>query len=284
VKDFVQAELTTVLRLRALHKLADPQARAALDVEAGLTPRAPPQASGPSTEATSIGISVGMAILLLIVALMNSMALLQGVIEEKSTRMIEVLLSCATPWEIVGGKILGVVGVALFTILIWVSAAAFLGSMFAHAEAGAMIAGILHTLADPTLLPLIVLYFLCGLLIYGAIFLSIGSMCASLADAQAYLGPSMMIIMLPNLFLSAILKAPDGTLAVAASYFPIYTPYIMLLRIGSHPPAIEVVTTALLAVVVTVFLVWRAGGIFARHALATEKPPKLASLFRRAKA
>src|SRR5205823_11526053 len=140
----------------------------------------PPQAPDASTEATSVGISVGMAILLLIVALMNSMALLQGVIEEKSTRMIEVLLSCATPWEIVAGKILGVVAVALFTILVWVSAAAFLGSLFAGQAAGAIIVGILHALSDPTLLPLIVLYFLCGLLIYGAIFLSIGSMCASL--------------------------------------------------------------------------------------------------------
>lgn len=282
LRDFVQAELTAVLRLRALHKLDDAHAQAALDVEAQLSQRTPPQAGGGITaEETSVGISVGMAILLLIVALMNSMALLQGVIEEKSTRMIEVLLSCATPWEIVGGKIMGVVAVALFTILIWVSAAVFLGSLFAGQAAGALITGILYALSDPTLLPLIVLYFLCGLLIYGAIFLSIGSMCASLADAQAYLGPSMMIIMLPNLFLSAILKAPDGTLAIAASYFPIYTPYIMLLRIGSHPPAIEIATTALLAVVVTVFLVWQAGGIFARHALATEKPPKLASLFRR---
>jgi ABC-2 type transport system permease protein len=158
-----------------------------------------------------------------------------------------------------------------------------LGSLFAASSAGAMIEGALTALSDPVLTGLVILYFLSGLLIYGAIFLTIGSMSASLADAQAYLGPSMMIIMLPNLFIAAILNAPNGTLATAVSYFPIYTPYIMLMRIGSHPPAIELVATALLSVVVAAFLVWNAGQTFARHALTTEKPPALKRLFGRAK-
>jgi ABC-2 type transport system permease protein len=89
----------------------------------------------------------------------------------------------------------------------------------------------------------------------------------------------MMILMLPNLFLSPILQTPNGTLATMVSYFPIYTPYIMLLRIGSHPPWAELVTTALLAVGLTAFLVWKAGDLFARHALTTERPPAVGSLF-----
>ncbi len=282
VQDFVQSTLTKALRLRAVHKLGDTQASAALDVEAGLAQRNP-MANLPSAVASvaSVSISVGMAVLMLIVAMMNSAALLQGVIEEKSTRMVEVLLSCATPWEIVGGKIVGVVAVALFTVLIWVTSAVILGSVFAGSAAHEMIHAALAAVSDPALLPLIVLYFVCGLLIYGAIFLAIGSMSASLADAQAYLGPSMMIIMLPNLFIAAILRAPNGALATAVSYFPIYTPYIMLLRVGSHPPAIELALTALLSAAVAALLVWKAGDIFSRHALSTEKPPKVGSLFSR---
>lgn len=280
LRDFVQATLTKALRLRAAHKLGDAEASAALDVEARLAPRNPitvPSAGGGAIAGVSV--SVAMAILLLIVAMMNSMALLQGVIEEKSTRMIEVLLSCATPWEIIGGKIAGVIAVALFTIVVWVASAAILGAFFAQSEAGAMIHAALTALSNPVFAGLIALYFLSGLLIYGAIFLTIGSMSASLADAQAYLGPSMMIIMLPNLFIAPILSAPNGTLATAASYFPIYTPYIMLMRVGSHPPAIQLVTTALLAVGVAAFLIWKAGQTFARHALTTEKPPKVGLLF-----
>ncbi|HEY7977174.1 MAG TPA: ABC transporter permease [Rhizomicrobium sp.] len=282
LRDFVQTALTSALRLRAVHRLGDPRAAAALDVEAAVRPRNP-SAGLPSAikGIASVSVAVGMAILLLIVAIMNSMALLQGVIEEKSTRMIEVLLSCATPWEIVTGKILGVIAVALFTIVIWVGSAAILGSVFAGSMAAGMIHGALDALSDPVLTSLVILYFLCGLLIYGAIFLIIGSMSASLADAQAYLGPSMMIIMLPNLFIAAILNAPNGALATAASYFPVYTPYIMLMRVGSHPPAIELVTTALLSVGVAAFLVWKAGQTFARHALTTEKPPRMGSLFSR---
>jgi ABC-2 type transport system permease protein len=283
LQDFVQSELTRTLRLRTMDRLANPQAMAVLDLEARLHQRTPAALPSAASAVASVSVAVGMAILLLIVAIMNSMALLQGVIEEKSTRMIEVLLSCATPWEIVGGKILGVVGVALFTIVLWVGSAMILGSLFAASSAGAMIEGALTALSDPVLTGLVILYFLSGLLIYGAIFLTIGSMSASLADAQAYLGPSMMIIMLPNLFIAAILNAPNGTLATAVSYFPIYTPYIMLMRIGSHPPAIELVATALLSVVVAAFLVWNAGQTFARHALTTEKPPALKRLFGRAK-
>lgn len=278
---FVQASLTDALRLRALNRLGD--AQSILKVHAAVEARTPEVPKAGANKGLLIAISIGAAILLLVVAMMNSTALLQGVIEEKSTRMIEVLLSSATPWEIVGGKIVGVVAVALFTVLLWVGFAIVLGTMFAGNAVGAYVFSILHVLADPLLLPLIVIYFLCGLLIYGAIFLSIGSMSASLADAQAYLGPSMMIIMLPNLFIAGIINDPNGTLAVAASYFPIYTPYIMLLRLTSNPPMIEIVTTVLLAVSLTIFLVWRAGSIFARHALTTEKPPSFKRLFGRSK-
>jgi ABC-2 type transport system permease protein len=283
LRDFVQSALDRALRLRAAKGFHDPAAVAALDAEAPISSvdPTPTGKSGLTSTAVSVGLPVGTAILLLIVSLMNSMALLQGVIEEKSTRMVEVLLSCATPWEIVGGKIAGVIAVALFTVLIWVTFALLAASVFLGAAAGALFSALGSALASPVILPLIIIYFMCGLLIYGAVFLSIGSMSASLADAQAYLGPSMMILMLPNLFITPILNSPNGTIATVASYFPIYTPYIMLLRVGSHPPLIEIVTTVLLAVGLTIFLVWKAGDIFARHALTTERPPAVRSMFAR---
>lgn len=281
--DIVQATLDRALRLRAAKRLGDPAAIAAVNAQAQIsnqTPETGVKVNFANT-AVTIGLPVGTAILLLIVSLMNSMALLQGVIEEKSTRMVEVLLSCATPWEIVGGKIAGVIAVALFTVLIWVTFALIAASVFLGAAAGALFSALGAALSSPAIVPLIVLYFLCGLLTYGAVFLSIGSMSASLADAQAYLGPSMMILMLPNLFIGPILNAPNGTIATVASYVPVYTPYIMLLRVGSHPPLIELVTTVLLTVGLTIFLVWKAGDIFARHALTTERPPAMRSMIAR---
>lgn len=281
--DFVQSALDRALRLRNAKALHIPAAVAAVDAEAQISNQNPAPAGKASfaTTAVTVGLPVGTAILLLIVSLMNSMALLQGVIEEKSTRMVEVLLSCATPWEIVGGKIAGVIAVALFTVAIWVTFALIAASVFLGAAAGTLFSALGAALSSPAILPLIILYFLCGLLTYGAVFLSIGSMSASLADAQAYLGPSMMILMLPNLFISPILNAPNGTIATVASYVPVYTPYIMLLRVGSHPPLIEIVTTVLLTVCLTIFLVWKAGDIFARHALTTERPPAVRSMLAR---
>jgi ABC-2 type transport system permease protein len=223
---------------------------------------------------------MALAFLLFLVTFMNASVLLQGVIEEKSTRMIEVLLSCATPREIMMGKLIGVIAVAMTTIFLWALGLFGVMSLFSHDAIGLALGG-LKAIATVRLLPLLFVYFLCGLLIYSSIFLAIGSMTASLADAQALLGPVTLIIFLPNLMLTALMHDPNGTLARALSWIPIYTPFFMMFRLPSNPPPVDVVGTSMLAVATAGLLMLWTGRIFAKHVLTTERPPSFGALLRR---
>jgi ABC-2 type transport system permease protein len=166
------------------------------------------------------------------------------------------------------------------TIFLWALGLFGVMSLFSHDAIGLALGG-LKAIATVRLLPLLFVYFLCGLLIYSSIFLAIGSMTASLADAQALLGPVTLIIFLPNLMLTALMHDPNGTLARALSWIPIYTPFFMMFRLPSNPPPVDVVGTSMLAVATAGLLMLWTGRIFAKHVLTTERPPSFGALLRR---
>jgi ABC-2 type transport system permease protein len=285
LRGFLHQTLKDALRWRAVHRLVPDEAtaRAALDSSANIEEFNPALGGGGQvgfSDVVASYVPMALAFLLFLVTFMNASVLLQSVIEEKSTRMIEVLLSCATPREIMVGKLVGVIAVALTTILLWVLGLFGVMSLFSIATIGLALSG-LKALATVQLLPLLLVYFLCGLLIYSSVFLAIGSMTASLADAQALLGPVTLIIFLPNLMVTALMHDPNGTLARALSWIPIYTPFFMMFRLPSHPPVVDVVGTATLAVATAAILILWTGRIFARHVLTTERPPSFAALLRR---
>ncbi len=289
LRDFVAGTLTQALRLDFVLKSCAASVRDAcaltpvetdaLTQLAILQARDPVHTGGGNSTIDSI-VPIALAIILFVVSVMNSSVLLQGVVEEKSTRMIEVLLSCATPREITTGKLIGVIAVALTTLLIWALALFILMAIASH-DTVALVFASLRATASLQTLPLLLVFFLCGLLIYGSLFLAIGSMANSLADAQSLLGPSMLILMLPNLLISGIMRDPNGTLASTLSWVPIYTPFFMMLRIASHPPVWQLWGTLALAVTTTALLIWWTGRVFAKHVLTTERPPSFGALIGR---
>ena len=277
--DRVNAALTDALRLKAVRKMAPSLANSPeLKVAAAVEHRR--VATNDEGNEFASYVPVALAFLLFIVSVMNSSTLLQGVIEEKSTRMIEVLLSCATPREITTGKLLGVIAVALVTVFLWGAILLAMTSLAGHGTVS-LVFSALGSVAEGGNLPLMLLYFLCGLLIFGSIFLAIGSMATSLADAQSLLGPTMLILMFPNLMMAGVLRAPNGTLATVFSWIPIYTPFFMMLRLSYHPPLWQVIGTAILTVVTATVLIMWTGRVFAKHVLSTERPPTIGRLFSR---
>ena len=281
--DFVQLALDDALHKSALRRYAPQLVDSdALSETTTAVMHNPTKAATQSSRDDSLDkiVPIALAVILFIVSVMNASVLLQGVVEEKSTRMIEVLLSCATPRQITSGKLVGVIAVALITITIW-SLALFGLTALADARTITLVFDALRSIATFDTLPLLLLYFFCGLLIYGCIFLAIGSMANSLADAQSLLGPSMLILMLPNLMISGIMRDPNGHLAALISWVPFYTPFFMMLRIASHPPALQVWGTTLVSLGTTALLIWWMGRVFATHVLTTERPPSLGGLVRR---
>lgn len=276
----VQNALADAFRLRVNRALVAPalQDRVTLEVDAPVI-RIDPLKGRQTDWHDKVAqlVPLGLAFLLFIVAFSDAALLLQGVVEEKSTRMIEVLLSCASPQEIMTGKLIGVVALALVTILGWAVMGLGIASALSTEALPLIVTGFKGILPQA---PLVLFYFFCGLMIYCAIFLGIGATSASLADAQALMGPATFIVVLPNMLLSAVIQDPNGTLAQVLSWIPIYTPYFMLVRLPFHPAAIELWATALLTLATTILLVRQMGKVFAAHVLSTERPPHLTVLLR----
>jgi ABC-2 type transport system permease protein len=275
---FVRWSLTDAFRLKTNQDLVPPQDRAnvTLDVDAGLTVIDPTQGRRIDfKDKLAQLVPMGLAFLLFIVAFSDAALLLQSVVEEKSTRMIEVLLSCASPHEIMTGKLIGVIGLALVTLVAWGVMGFGIASFFSGDVLPIILAGLKSLLP---VLPLVIIYFFCGLLIYSALFLGIGATTSSLPDAQALIGPASMIIVLPNMLMSALIQDPNGTLAQIISWIPIYTPFFMLVRLPFHPAPIELWLTAALTIFTTVWLIRKMGRVFANHVLTTERPPSFGKL------
>src|SRR5947207_1102123 len=158
--------------------------------------------------------------------------LLNNTIEEKSNRIIEVLLSSVTPGELMMGKLFGIAAIGLTMVGAWMA------SLFAilswKAGGASAIAGqLLTVLRASNLVPLFAIYFLLGYLMYAAFILSIGSVCNTIKEAQSYMGVLTIVMMVPMMTMTFIPKDPNGPLARVLSWIPIYTPFTMMNRAGA---------------------------------------------------
>ena len=205
--------------------------------------------------------------------------LLNNTIEEKSNRIIEVLLSSVTPGELMMGKLLGIAAVGLTMISAWMGSLFLVLELKAGPEAE-IPSQILHVLQSSGLLPAFVVYFVLGYLLYAGAFLAIGSVCNTLKEAQNMMGPIMIVMIVPLLTMAFIPKDPNGTLATVLSWIPPYTPFVMMNRAAADPPLFERVGTLIVLVLSTGFVLWLSGKIFRIGILRTGQPPKLVELLR----
>jgi ABC-2 type transport system permease protein len=191
--------------------------------------------------------------------------LMRSVIEEKSSRVIEVLLSSVTAKELMVGKIVGLGAVGLTLIGTWAAVGLVIASRLG---AGFPIGG-----AD---LGMFVLYFLPGYFFYAALLGSIGSICPSERDAQPFLTPISLLLILPVMLGFAIAQSPDHVLVRIASFVPFFTPSLMLFRFTIlPPPAWEIAATWIALVAATAAMFRAASRIFRVGILLTGKRPTI---------
>jgi ABC-2 type transport system permease protein len=209
-----------------------------------------------------------------------SQMLLTNTVEEKSNRIIEVLLSSVSPVELMAGKIAGIAQTG-FTIIV-----AWLLSFFVITKYVPGWIGVPSTLDlsvltnDPVYLTSFVAYFLLGYLLFAAMLVGIGAVCNTLKEAQNLMGPITILLILPLLAMVPIGKDPNGALAKVLSFIPPFTPFVMMNRAAGPPAPWEyVATTALLLVSIAVSL-WAAAKVFRIGVLLTGKPPKLGEILR----
>ncbi|MES2860376.1 MAG: ABC transporter permease [Pseudomonadota bacterium] len=193
--------------------------------------------------------------------------LLNSVMEEKSNKILEVLLSSASATEILTGKVLGVAMLTLSVLVVWGGIGAF-GLISAAPETARDVASVLMTDG-------LILYFLAyivgGYLMYAVLFAAIGAFCETPRDAQTLMGPIMMVLVIPILVVQMALVNPDAPLVRFLSWVPFFTPFLMSARAPSGPPMVEVIGTMAGMFAVALLMVWLAGRAFRAGALSDVK-------------
>jgi ABC-2 type transport system permease protein len=209
--------------------------------------------------------------LMLLSIMMSAPHMMNAVIEEKMSRISEVLLASVTPTELLAGKLIGIASVTVLLALLYLIGGIYVA--FSSGEAA---------LVQFALVPWFLVFLLCAVLMFGSIFLSIGAACADLKDAQSMMQPAMFFMLIPIFMAPMVMSAPNSTMAVVLSMIPTATPFIMLMRLSLTPP--PPMWQVLLSVVITAstaaLFVWAAGRIFRVGLLMQGKAPNLPELLK----
>jgi len=212
--------------------------------------------------------------------------LMRSVIEEKNSRIMEVLVSSVSPFQLMLGKVVGLGAANLTQIAIWVGIGVMIFSNRAALSVPAEVADIVF---NPILIVFFVIFLIIAYVMYASIFAFIGSICNSDKEAQNFMFPIIISLMLPILLLMYIIQEPDSTLSVVLSMIPILTPTMMIARLNIAAPetfniADPIILQAVIGVVValafTVFLVWVTARVFRIGILMYGKRPTLPEIFK----
>lgn len=212
-----------------------------------------------------------MGVFLFMGVMIGGQTLMGATIEEKSSRVVEVLLAAASPVELMWGKLLGQLVVGLISMGVYVALgimALFQFSMFG--------------LFDPMLVVYLLVFFLISYLIYGAIMMTIGAAVNTMADAGSMMGPVMLLLIAPYVMTGVLGRAPNSAISVAMSMIPPFNGFGMMARLasGTPPPFWQVLLSIAIGLVAAAVTVWFAGKVFKIGLLMHGKPPTFGTLIR----
>jgi ABC-2 type transport system permease protein len=272
--DTVREVLTRKLQLDALQGLGvAPQAAAGLQqMAAPIRISEPPAGAGRGLVVARSIVPLALVYLLLITGMSTGSMMLQGLVEERSNKLLESVLACVRPQELMHGKLLGLGGVGLAVAAVW-SGCAIAAAFSAPGVAADLLRPSLQALDHPAIVAALIFYFVAGYLIMAMLFLAIGSLSDSMQDAQSYLMPVMMVIMLPVIMMmQASLRSPDSPVVHVLSWIPLYTPFAMLARLGNGVPALEMAGTGVVLVAFVALELMLLGRVFRASLLSAGQP------------
>jgi polyvinyl alcohol dehydrogenase (cytochrome) len=244
----LRLELTQGLRLERLRAAGvDPLSAAQIEGLNAPVSIAPPQspASGGYAVVHS-ALPLVLAELLLISMLITGSMMLQGLVEERSNKLLEAVLACVSAGELLVGKLLGISAIGLSIVGIWIGAA--IGILYAEPSSpfGFLVTALASTAQTPGIAAAMAFYFLAGFLTIGMIFLAVGAVSDSMRDAQGYLMPLALLIVVPGTGLANLsYRDPSGLVPRIFSWIPLYTPVTMIARLQNGVSAFEIFGTAI---------------------------------------
>jgi ABC-2 type transport system permease protein len=222
---------------------------------------------------TDFGVVYIFAIVLMMGVFTTNGYLMQTVIEEKETRLIEILVSTMRPTYLLAGKILALGILGAVQIAAWVGAMLLLSRLAVGDTALAVIA---NFSLEPGQIAVLALYFVLGYLFFAAAYGMVGAISTSLQEGPQYAVIFTLPAVVPLYFIALFTTTPDSPLVVFFSIFPITAPLAMVMRITiTTVPFWQIVLSAVLLLLTDIVLIWLAGRMFRVQTLLAGQTPKL---------
>jgi ABC-2 type transport system permease protein len=231
-------------------------------------------------------LAYGMGFILYIAILLYGQQTMTSVIEEKTSRIMEVLASSLTPFQMLLGKVLGVGAAGLLQMAIWGGSVLLLASQREH------LVGLLGMSAEsiqnlpipempPLLLVVFLLYFALGFLLYGALYAAVGAMCNTIQETQQYALFITMFILVGFFAMFAVIRDPSSQIGATLSLVPFFAPFVMPVRWSMTSVApMELALSLGLMLAALLACVWLAGRIYRTGILMYGKKPSLREVWR----
>lgn len=224
-------------------------------------------------------LSFGLLMIIYITILVYGVMVMRGVMEEKQSRIIEILLSSVRPFDLMLGKLIGIGLMGLTQYLIWsvfgllISAVAALPALAANWQKVPKIPAIQMVF--------FVVYFVLGYFLYATLYAMVGAIVSTEEDGQHVQMPVTMTIVIPVMISSLVIRNPNGTLSTILSMVPFFSPVLMFLRIGLQmPPWWQIMLSIVLMLATILGAVWVAAKIYRVGVLMYGKRPTLPELAR----
>ncbi len=217
--------------------------------------------------------------LLLIPMFAYGQEIMRGIVQEKTDRVVEILISSMAPMQLLSGKILGLAAAGLTQVGIWL----VMGGVAAAATGAAAASAGMSSLAslDARVIPYFLIFYVLGYLTYASVYAIGGSVTNSEKEAQQFVAPIMFFLLIPWFLATVILTAPESPMAVTLSLIPIFTPVTMFMRIVvSEPPLWEIALSIVLSLATIYGMFWVTAKIFRTGILSYGKRPTIPELWR----
>lgn len=244
-----------------------------------------------SSSAAAVGAGLGMImgiIMYMSIFLYGSM-IMRSVMEEKMTRIVEVMISTVKPFQLMLGKIIGVGAVGLTQFIIWMiliplislGVSAMFGFDVQASQAENMMQGappidqeamqytVMNIMKEVMnlnwwlIIPCFIVYYLMGYVLYAALFAAVGSAIGDdLGESQGLTLPITIPVIIAFYIMFSTVRAPQSTLAIWGSIFPLFSPIVMPSRLAFNTPWWQIALSMALLIATTIFVVWLAGRIY----------------------
>jgi ABC-2 type transport system permease protein len=227
-------------------------------------------------------VAIGMATILYGSLLMYGITTMRSVLEEKTTRIMEILISSIQPFELLAGKILGVAAVGLTQFLIWAVSAGLLAAygLSMARTMGPSDSGF-NVHLPPVLLAFGVLYFIGGYFLFASMYAAIGSAVSSEQDAQQLQMPVTLLLVASFFLFSIVMSDPNSPVSIALSMIPFFSPILMVMRIALQtPPLWQIALSLVLLALTTLGVTYASARIYRVGVLMYGKRPSFIELFR----